>query len=352
MSNFNAIGIMSGTSLDGIDIAYCSFDVNKPGAFEIIKAETFSYPSKWKSALQEAASCSGLKLAELTVSYSNYVAELVDRFRVANKLARPDILAFHGHTIFHQPENGFTFQLGSPAILATASGIATVGDFRSGNVNLGGQGAPLVPIGDANLFNNFDACLNLGGFGNISIINSAKIIAFDICPVNIALNGLAAKVGESYDDEGKLAAAGKVDQVTLDNLNSLPFYDQAPPKSLGREWYESVILPMLQNSEITTVDLLATYCEHIAIQISRAIPDQTVKRILVTGGGAHNSYLMERIKNRVEAEVVIPDYSLVDFKEALIFAYIGWLRFRHETNCLSGYTGSSRDLCSGSLHLA
>lgn len=352
MSNFSAIGIMSGTSLDGIDLAFCSFSENKPGAFEIVQAQTIPYSQYWIDQLQRSIHMSGIELVKLNTEYALHIAEAVDVFLLTHTLPRPNILAFHGHTLFHRPDMGFTYQLGSGSQLATATGIPTVSDFRSGNVTLGGQGAPLVPIGDADLFGAFRACLNLGGFGNISLKDGEKIVAFDICPVNMALNEFAQKLGAPYDKNGEWAASGNVHRSTLEALNTLDYYQKPPPKSMGREWYEECVMPILQSAQIPHQDTLATYCEHIAIQISRTIPDEGYTRMLVTGGGAHNLHLIKCIRQHTNAEVVVPDQTIVDFKEALIFAYMGWLRYLHKANCLSNYTGGSRDLSAGSLHLA
>lgn len=352
MSKFNAIGIMSGTSLDGVDLAYCSFAENKPGAFEIVQGETVKYSSLWADNLSNASHLSAVAYEKLNVDYSLLIAQMVDRFRNKFGLPRPDILAFHGHTIFHRPDLGFTTQLGCGATLATSTGIPTVFDFRSGNVALGGQGAPLVPIGDAQLFPVFEACLNLGGFANISLKNAGKITAFDVCPANIALNEYAQKSGLPFDDKGSLAKSGNVHENTLAALNKLKYYAEKPPKSLGREWYEECLQPLLRQSALSNQDILATVCEHIAIQIAEVIPDNKVKQVLATGGGVFNTHLVNRIKHHTQAKVVIPEDTIVEFKEALIFAYMGWLRILGETNCQSHYTGSSRDLCAGSIHLA
>lgn len=352
MSTFTAIGIMSGTSLDGLDLAYCIFDTDNPAAFEIVQAVTFAYPSDWKLQLSNAGSYSAFELVKLNTTYSIYCADRVREFLNTNGLSEPEILAFHGHTVFHQPEIGITFQLGSPAVLATQSGITTVGDFRTGNVSLGGQGAPLVPVGDVHLFGNYDARLNLGGFGNISFGSGDRLMAFDICPVNMALNEMAETAGKSYDDNGSMAASGQINDRLLQALNSLPFYQKEPPKSLGREWYEQNFRPVLSKLDCSPEDTLATLCEHIAIQISDSLTDRSVGRMIATGGGAHNTYLMDRIRHHCDIRVDVPEKNIIDFKEALVFAYLGWLRWKHEINCFSSYTGSKKDHCSGSIHLA
>lgn len=352
MSKFNAIGIMSGTSLDGVDLAFCSFSENKPGAFEIVQGETSAYSVLWTNKLANASQLNAVEFEKLKVDYSLEIAHTVDRFRNKFGLPRPDILAFHGHTIFHRPDLGFTTQLGCGATLATSTGIPTVFDFRSGNVALGGQGAPLVPIGDAQLFPMFDACVNLGGFANISLKDDGKITAFDICPANIVLNEYALKCGQKFDDGGSIAKSGKVHENTLAALNKLNYYSEKPPKSLGREWYEECLQPLLRQSTLSDKEILATVCEHIAVQVAKVVPENEVNQVLLTGGGVFNTHLINRIKHHTQAAVIIPEDTIVEFKEALIFAYMGWLRMLGKTNCQSHYTGSSRDLCAGSIHLA
>lgn len=352
MSTFTAIGIMSGTSLDGLDLAYCIFDTDNPAAFEIVQAITFAYPSDWKLRLTEAGACSAFELVKLNTDYSRYCADRVREFLNAHGLSEPEILAFHGHTVFHQPEIGITCQLGSPAVLATQSGITTVGDFRTGNVSLGGQGAPLVPVGDVHLFGNYDARLNLGGFGNISFGSADRLMAFDICPVNMALNEMAETAGKNYDENGSMAASGQINDRLLQALNLLPFYKKEPPKSLGREWYEQHFRPVLSKFDSSPEDALATLCEHIAIQISGSLSDRSAESMIATGGGAHNNHLINRLRHHCTIPVHVPEKNIVDFKEALVFAYLGWLRWKQEINCFSSYTGSKKDHCSGSIHLA
>lgn len=352
MNTNEVIGIMSGTSLDGVDLAHCAFDENKPGVFEIVQAETVSYDAAWKDKLLTAHLMRGDGLMRLHYDYSRLIANMVDQFRIANGLVRPGLLAFHGHTVYHQPKLGFTFQLGSGPVLATQSGIPVASDFRAGNVGIGGQGAPLVPIGDTQLFPEFEACMNIGGFANITLKNDAQIVAFDICAANMVLNMFAQKLGKAFDENGHFAAGGTIHAPTLDALNQLQYYDTPPPKSLGREWFEDCIVPVLDAAHLDPADVLATYCEHIALQTQKAIPNGSAHKVLVTGGGAHNEYLVSRIRHYLHIPVEVPNPTLVDFKEALVFAYMGWLRLRGETNCLANYTGARRDLCAGSLHLA
>jgi anhydro-N-acetylmuramic acid kinase len=346
------VGIMSGTSLDGLDLAYCHFNELNPKEFSIIAAKTIEYPENWIHQLKNCENASARILAELHTLFSQFVAQEVKGFLKAFELPQPDLLAFHGHTIFHRPDLGYTFQLGSGAVLAVVSGIATVSDFRSANVALGGQGAPLVPLGDLHLFGDYDACINLGGFGNVSFLVNNKLVAFDLCPVNMALNELALQKGLSYDKDGLLAASGVVDTVLLGQMNKLSYYAQKPPKSLGREWYLEKFKPLLDQSTAEAENKLATVCEHIAGQISAALNQHQLSNVLVTGGGAKNTFLTNRIHKNFKGEITVPSDQIVDFKEALVFAYLGLLRLQNKPNCLMDYTGALRDISAGNLHLA
>ncbi len=344
-------GIMSGTSLDGLDLAYCSFPVKNPADFRIVHASTIPYPAEWQQSLREAELATGTTLAKLHFDYAQYVARCVNDFHRDAELEAPELLAFHGHTLFHRPDLGFTFQLGSGAALAAATGIAVASDFRSANVAIGGQGAPLVPIGDRDLFPQYGACLNLGGFANISYTNNRQLIAYDICPANMALNDWVSRLQKTFDQNGEIAASGNVSDGLLKALNSLQFYREPFPRSLGREWYLECFRPVAEQAALNVSDTLATLCEHIAMQIGTAIRISGQKDVLVTGGGAHNGYLMERIRFHSKATIQVPEHSIVDFKEALVFAYLGLLRLNATPNCLQSYTGASRNLISGQIHL-
>lgn len=350
MKTTSIIGIMSGTSLDGLDLAYCQFTNEQPSKFEIVYAETVAYSPNWLQVLKSAPLCSGIHLAKLHTEYADFVASCVQKFMDSKNIQRPRLLGFHGHTLFHQPEIGFTFQLGAGSVLAAKTGIDTVSDFRTANVALGGQGAPLVPIGDAHLFGEFDTCLNLGGFCNASHCQAQEITAFDICPANIALNEWAQKAGETFDNKGAMAERGRVDEKLLHALNSLRFYNTPAPRSLGREWYEQAFSPILSRSEIAIDDALATLCEHVATQTGKMLNKTGAQRVLVTGGGAHNSYLLNRIQFHLKAELVLPSNVIINFKEALIFAYLAFLQVNNQANILASYSGSTKDHCAGSLH--
>ena len=357
-NSIKAIGLMSGTSLDGLDFAAVEFWKNTDKwDFNIISAKTVPYASEWLNWLSNCPNLLGEKLIELHTNYGRFLGN--ETLRFINEINfQPDLIASHGHTVFHQPDIGFTFQIGNGADIAAISGITTVSDFRTGDVALGGQGAPLVPIGDKLLFSEYVYCLNLGGFANISFEENNRRMAFDICPVNFILNHFAEKQGFRYDKNGELGRQGKVNTELLEKLNSLPFYLKTPPKSLGREWVEQVFMPVLNSFNISEKDKLRTVYEHVAEQISEKGRGKDrgegkgKEKMLVTGGGAFNSFLIERIKYHSNVEIIIPSNEIVNFKEALIFAFLGVLRIKGEINCLSSVTGALRDHCSGMVFQA
>lgn len=343
---------MSGTSLDGLDMALCEFSASESGyTYKILKAETIHYPGDWKKELSEAQHLSAENYFALDARYGRFMASEVKQFLKKSPL-QPFVLASHGHTVFHQPKNGFSTQLGSGATLAALTGLNTVCDFRSLDVALGGQGAPLVPIGDKLLFKDYEACLNLGGIANISFDTSeGKRIAYDICVVNLLLNHLSEQVGQAFDKDGNIAKSGKVNQHLLEYLNSLDYYKAKGAKSLGREWFEKNIVPTLKESKLKPEDLLATSTEHIVDIISKELNEHALRKVLVTGGGTYNAFLIEKLKTTSRAEVIIPDDKLIQFKEALIFAFLGYLRLNQKTNTLSSVTGAQADSIGGAVYL-
>jgi anhydro-N-acetylmuramic acid kinase len=342
-------GLMSGTSLDGLDIAACHFEEKEERwSYAILAAETIEYPRYWTERLRNAHTLSGQDLTLLDRQFGAYMGEAVTCFNKKHSIS-PGLVASHGHTIFHRPDLGYTLQLGNGASLAGVSGLPVVCDFRSGDVALGGQGAPLVPVGDRMLFSEYSACLNLGGFSNISFEENGIRKAGDICPVNTVLNYLAQKAGMEYDKDGNLGRMGRVNLTLLDNLGKLEFYHQPLPKSLGREWVEKIILPLLENSKDLIENQLYTFYTHIGIEMGRFLKPGS--RVLITGGGAFNPFLIQKIRKNTFAELIIPDPSLVKFKEALIFAFLGLLRWKNMTNCLQSVTGATRDSCAGAVYL-
>jgi anhydro-N-acetylmuramic acid kinase len=349
---YNVIGLMSGTSLDGLDIAFCRFTVDKSiWQYEIINAETKPYSDEWKRTLLSLEKADANSFQQVNVDFGVYCGRAVSDFIVKYGI-KADFVSSHGHTIFHQPEKKLTVQVGSGSAIASSCKMPVICDFRSLDVALGGQGAPLVPIGDKLLFSNFDFCLNLGGFANISYEHQNKRIAFDICPVNIVMNEICEKIGKPFDDKGEIASSGMISPFLLNEFNQLLFYKLPVnvPKSLGKEWVINNINPILNEFEIETNDLLRTFCEHVAMQISKVIPGKSGSRLLITGGGAYNYFLVNRIKELTSAEIVIPDSKTIEFKEALIFAFLGVLRMRNEINCLKSVTGAREDNCGGAVY--
>jgi anhydro-N-acetylmuramic acid kinase len=349
-SEYKALGMMSGTSMDGVDLACCLFNLHDDKwSFKIEAAGTLTYDSYWKKRLAGAHLLSGRKLLDLDIDYGNYLGGLARDFCGKNSFA-PGLIASHGHTVFHQPEKGVTFQVGNGLAMAVKTGLPVVHDFRSLDVSLGGQGAPLVPVGDRLLFEDYDICLNLGGFSNVSFEKDNRRIAFDISPCNIVLNHFAGKTGLAFDEDGKNARQGSVHDKLLRQLDRLKYYRKEGPKSLGREWLEKEFIPVIDPFDLCVDDVLRTSTEHIAGRIAGVIAEQgkqASSKILITGGGARNSFLMERISETAGVDLRIPDTLLIDFKEALVFAFLGILRSRGEINTLSSVTGATRDSSGG-----
>ena len=348
--DFVALGIMSGTSLDGVDLALCHFSRNGDHwNYFIDKGETFPYSDEWENKLREADQLPSVALLKLHSEYGLYLGSLCSDFLSQLKV-QPTVIASHGHTIFHQPHNGFTYQLGHGSAIANTTGIDTVWDFRSGDVLLGGQGAPLVPIGDRLLFPTFDICLNLGGFGNLSYQTGTKRIAFDTTVVNMALNDLAGEVDKKYDNNGELGKKGILITNLLQELNTLDYYSKQGPKSLGKEWYLNSFKPIVERYKAHPVeDRIHTIYEHIADQTVNAFGITGAHNALVTGGGAKNDYLISLLRTKSNIPLTLPDEATIDFKEALIFAFLGVLFLEGIPGSLASVTGAHNDSIAGVL---
>ncbi|MDD4847268.1 MAG: anhydro-N-acetylmuramic acid kinase [Bacteroidales bacterium] len=342
------LGLMSGTSLDGLDMAFCTFtkkDANY--SFQLLYAETLEYDSTIKKMLQQAPLLSGLELIKADRIYGHYLGKAINSL-IKKTHIKPDYVASHGHTVFHVPHEKFTFQMGHGPSIAAECGLPVIFDFRSLDVALDGQGAPLVPIGDQSLFGDYQACVNMGGFSNVSYEQNGSRVAFDICPVNFVANFLAQKTLQPFDKDGLLGKQGVVLPHLLEKFLLLPYHQTPPPKSLGREWVETNFFPIFLNSENQIPDLLRTLYEYIAQQIIRDIPFKNGK-VLFTGGGVKNRFLMQLIQDKASWEVVIPDYSIIDYKEAIIFAFMAFLKINHQKNCLSSVTGATCNCSAGSI---
>lgn len=340
------LGIMSGTSLDGLDLALVDFNERDPARFAFLATATYPYEAEWEERLRRAYEATARQLARLDADFGLYIGRSVNRFLEETGAPRPDLIASHGQTIFHEPDRHYTCQIGSGPHIAAATGLPVIYDFRRQDVALGGQGAPLVPIGDKMLFSQYDYCLNIGGFANISFDDDQGLRrAFDTGPANIVLNYLARRLGKPYDEGGRIARRGQLIPALLEQLDDLPYYREAKPKSLGWEFVESSILPLLDRAEAPVEDLLHTFVHHIARQIARFVkPGSTV---LVTGGGAYNDFLIHTIEHYSRARIVVPEARLIDFKEALVFALLGYLRARNRINILASVTGACCDHSAG-----
>ena len=350
---YKVIGVMSGTSLDGVDLAHIHLTLyNDKWTFKIIESETVGYSQNWITQLKSAIDYSEIALKKLNEEYTKLLATMITGFIEKHKIQNLDAVCSHGHTILHQPEKGVTLQIGNLSDISSLTHQTVVCDFRVQDVQLGGQGAPLVPIGDQLLFSEYDYCMNLGGFSNVSFEQKGKRIAFDISPVNTVLNYYANQLGLDYDDKGQLSRTGEINQDLLSQLNLLEYYHQKFPKSLGFEFVKAIIIPLIESFKITIKDKLRTFTEHVALQTALALPNKK-GQILVTGGGAYNDFLIERIQHHLpEMKIVIPSAKILEFKEALIFALLGVLKLRGEINVLSSVTGAKIDHSSGAIYLA
>jgi anhydro-N-acetylmuramic acid kinase len=349
---YKVIGLMSGTSLDGVDIACCTFSFKDQWEFTIEKAETIPYTASWLKKLKEAHTLSSDLLMEVDSTYGSYLGTLCKKFISKNKIRQVDFISSHGHTVFHQPQKGFTLQIGNGNAIHAVSGLPVIYDFRSLDVVHGGQGAPLVPVGDKLLFSEYDVCLNLGGIANLSLDQTKQRIAFDVWYVNMGLNYLANKAGKKFDPFGKLASSGEVNEKLLRALDKVYSKIKSKRPSLGREFFEKNVQPLLDNEGISIRDRLRTFTELSAIVVAESILESgRGKTVLCTGGGALNSFFMYRLIEYCgdDATLIIPEKEIVNFKEAIVFAFLGVLRLRGEANCLKSVTGAKQDSSSGLL---
>jgi anhydro-N-acetylmuramic acid kinase len=345
-----AIGLMSGTSLDGIDLAYVKFTQTKESFYySIIHSETFKYSEEWIHRLKNAFSDDKKLISKLDTEYGSFLGGIINTFILKNDITKIDLIASHGHTIFHKPDEGITVQIGNGDVISKATGLKVIYDFRTQDVTLGGQGAPLVPIGDELLFSKFKYCLNLGGFANISFHNDGERIAFDICPVNIVMNHYANKLGLAYDNKGSVASRGIIHTPLLVELNALPYYSESAPKSLGFEFVIENIFPAIDKYKLSEQDILRTFIAHVVQQIKSKI--YLKGKLLISGGGTYNIFLIQELQKQISNTIHIPDDTLIDFKEALIFALLGTLKNQNKVNCLKSVTGASKDHSSGKISL-
>jgi anhydro-N-acetylmuramic acid kinase len=357
---YNVIGLMSGSSLDGLDIAFVHFDETAGiWQFDVQESACIPYPAEWRKNLSSFSLLSAKDYLLLHSAYGHYLGHCVNDFLEEKNLAyRIQLIASHGHTSFHLPAQQMTAQLGDGAAIAAVTGIRTITDFRSVDIALGGQGAPIVPIGDKLLFPEYDLFLNIGGIANLSA-NGESFIGFDVCPANRILNLLAAHTENGFDENGSLASVGKTDENLLNRLNAFAYYQLPYPKSLSNEFGLNEIFPVIKKANLSPQDALRTYVQHVVEQISNAIfhikkeiPGKDNLRLLITGGGAHNRFLVDKLRESLSTsgiECIIPSKDLVDFKESLVIAFMGALRWREDINVMQSVTGASKDSINGAV---
>lgn len=368
---YNVIGLMSGSSLDGLDIAFVEFNETAgKWNYEIKCAACIEYGNEWIEKLKDAVNLSAKEYQLLHTGYGRFIGEnineFIEKFQLHHKVS---LIASHGHTTFHLPGKNMTHQLGDGAAIAAQTQLPVVSDLRAMDIAFGGQGAPIVPLGEKLLFPEYHYFLNIGGIANISL-NSKRtnikdsysaedeIIAFDICAANRVLNMLAAEKNKDYDEDGKMASSGKINEELLNKLNGLEYYSNPHPKSLANSFGIDIIYPLIKSSNLDTEDSLCTYVEHIAIQIKKSLQSQfsntEVQQLMITGGGAFNKFLVNQITKHLQEinfEIYIPENDVIIYKEALIMALLGILRWREQYTVLSSVTGASRNSIGGALWL-
>jgi anhydro-N-acetylmuramic acid kinase len=347
------LGLMSGSSLDGLDIAACHFQVaDNKWTYHILAADTCSYPESLRKELAELNGSRNTRLQQfVSKELGRFTGHAIHHFLQENNLPAPMAISSHGHTTLHLPAEGLSIQIGDAAEIASITGLPVLYNFRNADIAAGGQGAPLVPVCDILLFNQYDICLNIGGIANISYQRNTERIGYDICAANQLLNHLAARLKLDYDADGKMAAAGKLLEPLLDALNQVSFLQQAAPRSLDNSFVRNNWIQILDAEDAPIHDLLHTATEHIAMQIARHISETGIQQpnILLTGGGVYNSYLIRRISELSGLPLSLPEHEVIRFKEALAMALMGALRLRNEPNFLPTVTGAAVAVSGGEI---
>lgn len=358
---YHAIGLMSGSSLDGLDVAYCKFEwVDGNLQWEMLDSVCLNYEEKWRNRLKKLYSQDALTFVKTHSNYGYYLGDIVKKFCEERGL-KPDVVALHGHTVFHEPDNGFSTQVGCGAALAARSGIPTVTDFRNTDIANGGQGAPLVPVADRDLFAGRDFYLNIGGIVNISARKpDGQMVAYDVCAGNVAMNFSAAQLGMKYDIDGISAASGEINDWLFDELNSEDYFRVPYPKSLSNKWVQSRVIPLLIKARMAPDDKLATLAEHIAYRVAEAVDGLRNReglgsgpfKMMLTGGGVFNRHIVKRLQYHLQnVEMEVPSNELINFKEAIMMAYLGVLRMEGMPGSLASVTGASKDCISGAIYM-
>lgn len=361
MNTYHVIGVMTGSSLDGIDLAYTKISVeNNQYSYEVLITECLPLPQKWKLRIEQLVMQNAVTYLKTSAFFGHFLGERIAEFIDTHQLKEQlDFIASHGQTVFHQPENLFTSQIGDGAAIARKTGFPVICDFRSIDVALGGQGAPVAPIADRLFFPDYKLFLNLGGIANIAVKIHDKFIAFDITAANLALNKVAKLKGADYDHDGNIAANGEIDAKLFEELNGSWYYEKDYPKSLSGGWVSKVMLPTLSRHNISVENKMRSIVEHIAHQINESMKKIEQKenvqfskndKMLATGGGAFNKFLIKRIEEVIPVSITIPDEQTIKFKESILMALMGVLRVRGEANCIASVTGAERDAIGGAIY--
>lgn len=348
------LGIMSGSSMDGIDLAICEFP--KEGSYILHKSETIPLPDQLSDRITGFASLNPFEIADLDADFSLFVAQTINNF-IGDFAGKIGLIVSHGHTIYHNPPKNVSWQLGNGGIIASKCGIDTLCDLRIQDVTLGGEGAPLASTLDFHIFKNHDLLINLGGIANVSLRGlENKLLSWDVGPCNQILNALAARNGMKYDDEGKLARKGIAIDEIMESWQKLDYFNREVPKSLDNSWVRQNFIEPILMLPYPNGDLLATSVEFLARQLADDIRKNSGFNMegLVTGGGAHNTYLIERINahcSDLGVKVQPAARELIDYKEAILMAFMGHLYQQKRANTVSSATGAVKDIQAGGLYL-
>jgi len=359
------IGLISGTSRDGVDAALISFVNDKP---DLLHALRKPYPFAIAKDLSEMLGTGepprpGIAAAldeQLARFFAQTARQLIAQAGVEGRDIRA--IGSHGQTVWHQPggERPRSIQLGKGALVARYSGMTTVADFRKADMRAGGQGAPLAPLLHRHLFQSTDerrAVLNLGGIANITLLNTDDSVqGFDCGPANCLMDAWIGKTnGADYDADGEWAAGGQVQLELLDRLLADPYFSQPPPKSTGLEYFNLRWLDSIaQGLETGEQDMQCTLAELTAMTVANALPrDEGPQRVLVCGGGVHNSYLMARIGAQLPGTTVestIHHGADPDWVEAILFAWLAKERLAHKPQDTCAITGARHPILLGKIH--
>jgi anhydro-N-acetylmuramic acid kinase len=347
------LGAMSGSSLDGLDLAICSF--TDQSIFTIHNSTTIELPLDLRTKLKNFSTLNAFQIADLDAYFALFSAHSIRDF-TNNWIGGISLVVSHGHTLYHNPANAVSWQIGNGGIIAAVTGIDTLCDLRVQDVALGGQGAPLAALVDLNLFKDYTGLLNLGGIANITINQSNTVYSWDISPCNQVFNHLAQKEGKEFDKGGSIARSGKILMELIHKWQENTYFSQMPPKSMDNTWVKENYIKEIDKIDQPVKILMASFAEFVAIQLSKDLKslDLNPGKILVTGGGAFNAHFISRLKVHLSPlnwVVEVAEESLINYKEAMLMAYMGHRYINKKTNTISTATGAEKDLISGALYL-